>query len=241
MNIKTTFGVSCALAIIILIAAFEVLRDLFMNDLLTSTEPVAASLGRIVAAGMLTFIVTSFAWNLVVRRRLRAIVEQIGAIKPGARRQPEDLLQSDEFSGVLDACYDLSARHAAAVSPKAESALASLSLAGQGILRRTALAAEHISSLLLILRIANEYNQPVPGGAIHNLTLVEKDLRSLHEDFDSQFLHHASAAPGSLEPRISEDVPVSLPRDWTQEDRHGRFQASRLQVFPANVDRTAKT
>jgi hypothetical protein len=36
-------------------------------------------------------------------------------------------------------------------------------------LKRINLASEHLTSLLLVLRIAREYNQPVPAGALHNL------------------------------------------------------------------------
>jgi hypothetical protein len=87
------------------------------------------------------------------------------------------------------------------------------------MLRRIALASEHITSLLLVLRIARQYNQPVSSGALHNLTLVEKDLRNLQLELE----HRADSTERS-----------------PQEDSDVLFGAPALRILPRNIDHATK-
>jgi hypothetical protein len=90
----------------------------------------------------------------------------------------------------------------------------------QRTLTRITLATEHIASLLLVFKIAREYNQPVSSGALHNLTLVEKDLRGLQKEL--------------------EDQTTSLIQDRPQPDSSGRFGAPAIRVFPSTIDHATK-
>ena len=60
------------------------------------------------------------------------------------------------------------------------------------ILRRITLAAEHIASLVLVLQIAREFNQPISSAVLHNLMLVEKDLCILQRELEEQLIQRCS-------------------------------------------------
>jgi hypothetical protein len=89
----------------------------------------------------------------------------------------------------------------------------------QRTLTRITLATEHIASLLLVFRIAREYNQPISSGALHNLTLVEKDLRGLQNELEDQ---------------------MCFAQNRPQPDTRGRFGAPALRVLPSTIDHATK-
>ena len=84
---------------------------------------------------------------------------------------------------------------------------------GHRTLKHIKLATEHITSLLLVLRVAREYSQPIPAGALHNLALVDKELRSLQYALEEQLGKRTGAE-----------------QDWPQSDSDGRFQAPELRI-----------
>jgi hypothetical protein len=84
---------------------------------------------------------------------------------------------------------------------------------GPRTLKRINLATEHLTSLLLVLRIAREYNQPVPAGALHNLALVDKELRSLQQGLEEHLMPRKDCG-----------------EDWPQTDTNGRFEAPELRI-----------
>jgi hypothetical protein len=92
----------------------------------------------------------------------------------------------------------------------------------QRTLTRIILATEHIGSLLLVFRIAREYNQPISSGALHNLTLVEKDLRGLQMELEDQMY-------GS---QTIQDRPRS--------DNTGHFEAPAIRDFSSTIDHATK-
>ena len=80
-------------------------------------------------------------------------------------------------------------------------------------LLRINLATEHLASLLIVLRIAREYNQPIPAGALHNLALVDKELRSLQHGLEEHLVRRKDSCD-----------------DWPQTDNDGRFEAPELPI-----------
>ena len=73
-------------------------------------------------------------------------------------------------------------------------------------LHRINLATEHLGSLLIVLRIAREYNQPVPTGVLHNLTLVDKELRSLQHGLEEHLMRGEKTLPTTGRKRTPMDV-----------------------------------
>jgi hypothetical protein len=241
MNIGTTLSVSCALAVTFINATFEAFRDLSTSGVPAGNEAAAGILIRVVTPGIVTFLVTSIAWKFLVGHRLRTIAEQIRAINPAARHDSETSFPQDEFTSIMSELTELADRQALMAANNVEVArLSGLSLIGERVLRRATLAAEHVSSLLVILRIAHEYNQPVPTGAIHNLSLVEKDLQGLQKDLEDQLILHSATTSVPRKTRLSEELPVSVPGDWTETGTDARFRATGLRIVPAKLDHTAK-
>jgi hypothetical protein len=89
-------------------------------------------------------------------------------------------------------------------------------------LTRVILATEHVASLLLVFRIAREYKQPISGGALHNLKLVEKDLRGLQTELED----HLTAR--------------GRPNHRPQPDNSGRFEAPAVPVLRSSIDHATK-
>lgn len=85
---------------------------------------------------------------------------------------------------------------------------------GHRTLKRINLATEHLTSLLLVLRIAREYNQPIPAGALHNLALVDKELRRLQQGLEEHLMQRKDSS-----------------EDWPQTDTDGRFEAPVLRTL----------
>jgi hypothetical protein len=109
-------------------------------------------------------------------------------MKRGTWTDPKPLERRDEFGDIIHAFNELGEALTLADHQHANSSkLAVLSLIGQRLLRRTKLAADHVSSIAVLLGVARKHGQSVPENAIRNLELTAKDLHRLQAEVEGQF------------------------------------------------------
>ena len=238
MNIGTKLSLYCALAITVVTGSSEIFQQLF-----SANQPlVLISVATVMTSGLLTFVVTSIMWKFLVFHRLQNILDQITILGLGRPSEVQKSWPLDEFGEISAKLGDLRSQLTAIARRDSETKGASgVTLLAHRAFRRIILVTEHISSVLLILRIAQEYNQPISSGAIHNLTLIEKDLHCLQKEFQDQFTQQLSTTSTPVQTDISRSSGIDLSHDRTQAGSDGRFRAPALRIVSSNVEGPAKT
>jgi methyl-accepting chemotaxis protein len=146
---------------------------------------------RLAYAGItiaVSVVILNSLWYSMLLQPLHLLVRHINIMKRGTWTCPIPLKRKDEFGDIIRAFNELGTTLTLVAHQYANaSKLAALSLIGQRLVRRTKLAADHVSSIAVLLDVAREHGQRVPDSAIGNLELTAKDLRGLQAEFEAQF------------------------------------------------------
>ncbi len=135
-------------------------------------------------------------WRRAVTLPVQTLLDHIQVMRRGTWTNPLPLTHSGEIGELTAAINDLgqdltAAAHQFAMASK----LAAVAMIENRIGRRLALAAEHLSSIVTLLTLSRDYQQPIPEAAIRNLELAVKDLRKIESDckkeFEREFRNHS--------------------------------------------------
>jgi signal transduction histidine kinase len=213
MTLRTAFCIGTGAAVLVLFGVWESISLDHMSNFLMNHEAVlreqnsaavvaAFREGREQLMAELRFMRWAYAlgvvpllmflfyrsWRSLVMARLKLLLTHINIMKRGTWTNAIPIRHKDEIGELTAAFNELGPQLSLSVQQYAgASKLSVLALLGSRFVRRTKLAADHVTSIRAMLEAARKNNQPIPEAVFTNLNLVAKDLHQLETDFDTQF------------------------------------------------------